>query len=94
MHGISTLGACHGHAVIEQSCALALERAEALVARYTADNGYINAFFNQYLFADPGGLLLPAANRPQPFRYAGSIPRLCASLERQSSTRFAKIIFS
>ncbi|MCG8445457.1 MAG: hypothetical protein MI753_07035 [Hyphomicrobiales bacterium] len=65
MHGISTLGTCHGHAVIEQSCALALERAEALVARYTADNGYINAFFNQYLFADPGGLLLSAANRPQ-----------------------------
>lgn len=35
------------------------ERADALVARYTADNGYINAFFDQYLFADPGALLSP-----------------------------------
>ncbi len=35
------------------------ERAEALVARYMADNGYINAFFEQYLFADPGALITP-----------------------------------
>ena len=35
------------------------ERADALVARYTADNGYINAFFDQYLFADPTALLTP-----------------------------------
>ena len=34
-------------------------RAEALVSRYMADNGYINAFFNQYLFADAGALLTP-----------------------------------
>ena len=37
------------------------ERSEALVARYMADNGYINAFFEQYLFADPGGLITPLA---------------------------------
>ncbi len=35
------------------------QRAEALVARYTADNGYINAFFGQYLFADPSAFLTP-----------------------------------
>jgi len=36
------------------------ERAEALVSRYMASNGYINTFFEQYLFAEPsGGLLTP-----------------------------------
>ena len=37
------------------------DRAGALVTRYMADNGYINAFFDQYLFADPGALLTPLA---------------------------------
>lgn len=35
------------------------ERSEALVSRYMADNGYINAFFEQYLFADPGAWITP-----------------------------------
>lgn len=37
------------------------ERAGALVERYTASNGYINAFFDQYLFAGPDALLSPLA---------------------------------
>ncbi len=35
------------------------ERSEALYTRYMADNGYINAFFQQYLFTEPGALLTP-----------------------------------
>ena len=41
------------------SRALDPERAGALVERYTASNGYINAFFDQYLFAGPDALLTP-----------------------------------
>ena len=37
------------------------ERAGALVERYTASNGYINAFFDQYLFAGPDPWLSPLA---------------------------------
>ena len=43
------------------SRALDPDRAGALVTRYMADNGYINAFFDQYLFTDPGALLSPLA---------------------------------
>ncbi|MEM9495913.1 MAG: DoxX family protein [Pseudomonadota bacterium] len=41
------------------SRALDPDRAAGLVARYMADNGYINAFFEQYLFAAPDALLTP-----------------------------------
>lgn len=40
------------------SRALDPARAQALVAQYTADKGYINAFFQDYLFSD-GALLTP-----------------------------------
>jgi len=36
-------------------------RSEALVSRYMADNGYINAFFEQYLFAGSDAFLTPLA---------------------------------
>ena len=36
-------------------------RSEAFVDRYLASNGYINSFFDQYLFAGPGALLTPLA---------------------------------
>ena len=42
------------------SRALSSEHADALVSRYMASDGYINSFFEQYLFADPlGGFLTP-----------------------------------
>ena len=41
------------------SRALDPERAEALVTRYMADNGYINAFFDQFLFAHEAALITP-----------------------------------
>jgi uncharacterized membrane protein YphA (DoxX/SURF4 family) len=42
------------------SRALSSAHADALVSRYMASDGYINTFFDQYLFADPlGGILTP-----------------------------------
>lgn len=40
------------------SRALDPERADALVTRYMAGDGYINAFFAQYLFEGPAGVVL------------------------------------
>lgn len=42
------------------SRALSSEHADALVSRYMASDGYINSFFEHYLFSDPlGGFLTP-----------------------------------
>lgn len=41
------------------SRAIDLAQAAALVDKYTATDGYINAFFMNYLFADGGGFLTP-----------------------------------
>ncbi len=62
-------------------------RSEAFVDRYLASNGYINSFFDQFLFADPGALLTPLAFLTilSAFEFAAGIALLAGAFVRAIS---------
>ena len=69
---------------------------EAFVDRYMASNGYINAFFDQYLFADPGALLTPLAFLTilSAFELAAGIALLAGAFVRAISLTFAFMLWT
>lgn len=71
-------------------------RSEAFVDRYLASNGYINAFFDQYLFADPGALLTPLAFLTilSAFEFAAGIALLAGAFVRAISLTFAFMLWT
>ncbi len=78
------------------SRALDPERAGALVERYTASNGYINAFFDQYLFAGPEALLTPLAflTLLSAFELASGLAFLAGVFVRALSFVYAFLLWS
>lgn len=77
------------------SRALDAERSDALVASYTADTGYINTFFEQYLFAD-GSFLTPLAFLTilSAFELISGIALLCGAFVRALSFIYAFLLWS
>jgi len=71
-------------------------RSEAFVDRYLASNGYINSFFDQYLFADPGALLTPLAFLTilSAFEFAAGIALLAGAFVRAISLTFAFMLWT
>ena len=71
-------------------------RSEAFVGRYLASNGYINAFFEQYLFADPGALVTPLAFLTilSAFELAAGIALLAGAFVRAISLTFAFMLWT
>ena len=71
-------------------------RSEAFVDRYMASNGYINSFFDQYLFADPGALLTPLAFLTilSAFEFAAGMALLAGAFVRAISLTFAFMLWT